>query len=115
MDKFTAFLFFILGLSLITMDEYNFRGVVLKVDDYPIIRVFGVIISILFLYTVFKLKKDNKKKFTKTPQYTKCPKCKEVFNYNELTNDKCKNCKDVDTIDLDEYFEKYPDELEEKD
>ena len=114
MDRFTAFLFIILGISLMFIDEYNFRGVILKVVDYPIIKLFGVIISISFLYIFFKLKKVEQKDFIKTPQYTKCPNCKEVFNYNELKDGKCKNCKDVETVDLEEYFKKYPDELEEK-
>ncbi|WP_066151918.1 hypothetical protein [Aliarcobacter cryaerophilus] len=43
---------------------------------------------------------------------TKCPKYEEVFNYNELIDGKCKYCKEVDTIDIDEYFKKYPNELE---
>ena len=115
MDRFTAFLFIILGISLMFIDEYNFRGVILKVVDYPIIKLFGVIISISFLYIFFKLKKVEQKDFIKTPQYTKCPNCKEVFNYNELKDGKCKNCKDVETVDLEEYFKKYPDELIEED
>ncbi|MGE0052430.1 MAG: hypothetical protein AB7S49_13000 [Arcobacter sp.] len=70
-------------------------------------------ISGFFFIKFFEPKKTLKNK-PKHPQYTKCPKCKEVFNYKELINGKCKNCKDVDTVDLEEYFEKYPDELKEK-
>ncbi len=67
-----------------------------------------LIIGIGILFITYYFIKSEKEK------YTKCPKCKEVFNYKELINGKCKNCKDVDTVDLDEYFEKYPDELKEK-
>ncbi len=47
-------------------------------------------------------------------KYTKCPRCKEVFNYNELEKEKCKYCKDIETIEVEEYYKKYPEELEEK-
>jgi hypothetical protein len=68
-----------------------------------------IFISILLFFSEYR-----KQPKPKPPQYTKCPKCKEVFNYNELKDGKCKNCKDVDTVDLEEYFKKYPEELEEK-
>lgn len=73
----------------------------------------SILISIIG-YLFIKFFEPIKVLKNKIPQYTKCPNCKEVFNYNELINGKCKNCKDVDTIDLDEYFKKYPEELEEK-
>lgn len=63
--------------------------------------------GIIFLYLAFKIKEPKEK-------ITKCPKCKEVFNYNELIDGKCKYCKDVDTIDIEEYFKQYPNELEDK-
>lgn len=50
----------------------------------------------------------------KEEKISKCPKCKETFNYNELEDGKCKYCKDIDTIDIDEYYEKFPEELENK-
>lgn len=69
--------------------------------------VFFLIGIILFIYTkYFYLEKKEK--------YSKCPNCKEVFNSKELNNEKCKNCEDVKTIELDEYFRKYPEELEDK-
>ena len=89
--------------------KYSFSGSL----NILFVAIFIAISGFLFI-KFFEPIKTLKKK-PKTPQYTKCPNCKEVFNYNELTNGKCKNCKDVDTIDLDEYFEKYPEELEEKD
>ncbi len=53
MDKFITVLFFILGVSLILMDEYSFRGVTLKTEEYPIIKLFGLLISIFFSYVFF--------------------------------------------------------------
>lgn len=49
----------------------------------------------------------------KTPQVTKCPKCKDTFNYKDTLDGKCPNCKDVDTMDIKEYYEKFPDEKKE--
>lgn len=61
---------------------------------------------ILCIYAYYKKEKEEK--------FSKCPKCKETFNYNELEDGKCKYCKDIDTIDIDEYFKSFPEELENK-
>ena len=42
---------------------------------------------------------------------SKCPNCKESFDYAELKNGKCKYCDETDTIEIDEYYKKYPEEL----
>lgn len=69
-------------------------------------------VSFLLFYVGYLFIRYNPQE--KKEKYTKCPTCKETYKYNELKDGKCKNCKDVDTIDLDEYFEKFPEELEEK-
>ncbi|MDD3774463.1 MAG: hypothetical protein PHV08_00735 [Sulfurovaceae bacterium] len=46
----------------------------------------------------------------KTPQFTKCPQCKETFSYKDTINGKCPNCKDVDTLDIKEYYNKFSEE-----
>ncbi|WP_419765269.1 MAG: hypothetical protein ACNI28_02285 [Arcobacter sp.] len=114
MDRITAFLFFMIGVSFIFIDEYNFRGVTLKTDDYPIFKLFGLLLALFCLYLLFKIKKIAKNENIKEIEYTKCPTCKETFTYNELEKGKCKNCKDVDTIELEEYYEKYPEEKDNK-
>jgi hypothetical protein len=38
-------------------------------------------------------------------KYTICPKCKESFNYNDLKNGKCLYCENIDTIDIEEYYD----------
>ncbi len=68
----------------------------------------SLIIGVVFFYLWIK----NKKKYK--IEYSKCPKCKEVFNYNELEKGKCKYCKDIETIELEEYYKKYPEELKEE-
>jgi hypothetical protein len=113
--KFLSFFFILLSLLSLFFNISHPLGLSGKsIQYYENLEsrlLFGFIqLSIGILFFILSIKKQKQ-----TPQYTKCPNCKEVFNYNELINGKCKNCKDVDTIDLDEYFEKYPDELEEKD
>lgn len=111
MNKFYLYLisyiiFFICFLSILEIPIPSKISEPRILDKYEII-LFLLIGIILFIYTkYFYLEKKEK--------YTKCPKCKEVFNYNELKDGKCKNCKEIDTIDLDKYFEKYPNELKEK-
>ncbi|MCT7610324.1 hypothetical protein N5U14_05655 [Aliarcobacter butzleri] len=74
------------------------------------------VVSIIFIICLYFFNKlfisiRNKDKLNKKLQYSKCPKCKEVFNYNELKDGKCKYCKDIDTIDIEEYFKQYSNEL----
>ena len=94
---------FITNKSLIKTINYN-----IKENSYSFeYGLFILFTGFIFFYIGYK-KQEKKEK------YTKCPNCKEVFNYNELKDGKCKNCKDVETVDLGEYFKKYPDELEDK-
>ncbi len=73
-------------------------------NNYEIISFF-ILCLIIFIYTKYFHKEQR-------IRYSKCPKCKESFNYSELEKGKCKYCKDVDTIDIEEYYKKYPEELE---
>ena len=60
------------------------------------IGILLLLISKFFIKTQFK--KDK---------YAKCPKCKEVFAYNQLIDGACSNC-NITTIDMKEYFKIYP-------
>ncbi|QOG12848.1 hypothetical protein [Arcobacter sp. FWKO B] len=72
--------------------------------DYSLyITIAGLIIG----YYAYNLKEKPQK-------HTKCPTCKETFNYNELENGKCPYCKDVDTVDIEEYYKQYPKERDDK-
>ena len=110
MQIILSMLIFFIAYKIFVVKVFSQRWMTVDVSSPYLYIPFGslfLFVGILILIDALKIKQ-------KTPQYTKCPNCKEVFNYNELTNGKCKNCEDIDTIDLDEYFEKYPDELEEK-
>jgi phage FluMu protein Com len=88
-----------LGISGWFNGQYFFRGHWTKIDLLSsFILVLIGLISFTIGYTLPKQKT------------TKCPKCKEVFDYKDTLNGKCPHCKDVDTIDIKEYYEKFPDE-----
>lgn len=43
-------------------------------------------------------------------EYSKCPRCKKSYSYFELEKGICPTCK-VETIDMEIYFDKYPEDL----
>lgn len=114
---FIAIFTIIVGLDLLISGEFSVKGNRIDLSENNLNIYLGLIFLIFSIIIVYTSKNSNTIAIEKPkpPQYTKCPKCKEVFNYNELINGKCKNCKEVDTIDLDEYLKKYPDELIEED
>lgn len=99
MDKLTVFFFMLFGIHFLFMEEYSFRGITLKTENYPSFKVVGFLIIIICIYMLLKLKKSNN-----ITKYTICPKCKETFNYDELKDGRCKYCEDIDTIDVEEYY-----------
>ena len=78
-------------------------------DGFLRIFISMVLILIMFVYSKFIEPKLASKKGIIKIHFSKCPKCKENFTYSELNNGKCKYCEEVDTIDMDEYYEKFPD------
>lgn len=103
-----SILMFFIAYKIFVVKVFSQRWMTVDVSSPYLYIPFGslfFIIGILILIDALKIK-------SKTPQYTKCPNCKETFNYNELENGKCKNCKEVDTIDIEEYYKKYPEDLE---
>lgn len=41
----------------------------------------------------------------KIPEYSKCPKCKESYEYSELKDGFCPKC-NIKTIDINKYYDK---------
>lgn len=100
-----SFFIFLFGIIIINSTEWIIRGLHISFSDNYFNIILGVPLIVFAIYIVFlKYKYINKKQI----KYSKCPKCKEVYTYNELTNGKCKKCKNIDTIDIDEYFIKFP-------
>lgn len=110
---FIAIFTIIVGMDLLISGAFSVKGNTIDLSKNNLNIYLGLIFLGFSIVIVYMSKNSNSitTNQPKTPQYTKCPNCKEVFNYNELINGKCKNCKDVETVDLDEYFKQYPDEL----
>ena len=62
----------------------------------------------LYLLIVAYLSFKNK---INLPDYSKCPKCKENHTYSDLKDGICPTC-NVKTIETEEYFKRYPEELD---
>ena len=114
---FIAIFTIIVGMDLLISGAFSVKGNTIDLSKNNLNIYLGLIFLGFSIVIVYMSKNSNSitTNQPKTPQYTKCPNCKEVFNYNELKDGKCKNCKDVETVDLEEYFKKYPDELIEED
>ena len=65
--------------------------------------IFFIIVGFIFFYAGMKAKQKI--------EFSKCPKCKEDYRYETLKDGICPTCK-IKTIEMDEYFKKYPEELE---
>jgi len=72
--------------------------------EYSILMIF---IGSLILVSV-KLYFKNKK--TKITEYSKCPNCKTAYDYQKLNKGICPKCH-IQTIDMDEYYKQFPEEL----
>ena len=101
--KYTLYLVGIINIStglvgLLTGSTY-IRGE----DKVSITGAIIWLISGIVLFTIgLKMKKPI--------EFTKCPKCKEGYIYNNLKNGMCPNC-NIQTIDIDIYFQKFPNEI----
>ena len=62
-----------------------------------------LLFGIILFYIAITIKESDLK-------YSKCPKCKESYDYYALNKGVCPTC-NIKTIDLDIYFEKFPEEL----
>ncbi|WP_419774193.1 hypothetical protein [Halarcobacter sp.] len=111
MDRLTIVIFMLLGFSFLFMEEYNFRGISLQTANYPSFKVVGVLIILISLYMLLKYTKTKDEEEIQD-EYTICPNCKETFNYDDLKKGKCPYCKDVDTVDIEQYYKDNPEEKE---
>lgn len=97
------------GIRIIRFKVFEFRYMdPLYLGEYS--NYIGFIIILFGLLLIYYSFVGNNHKI----EFSKCPKCKESFNYYELDNGKCNYCEEVDTIDIDKYYEKYPEEIKNK-
>ncbi len=101
----------IIDPSVKSMTFFGFNTIPKGGDVTPIKWELGIVLIYLGIFLFYS---EYKNKAIIKIQYSKCPRCKESFNYNELENGKCKYCKDIETIELEEYYKKYPEELKEE-
>ncbi|QOG12452.1 hypothetical protein [Arcobacter sp. FWKO B] len=89
------------GLSGKSIQYYN------NFEDRLFFGCVQLLVGIILFYIGYKRQEDKEK-------ISKCPTCKEIFNHHELENGKCPYCKDVDMVDIEEYYKQYPKERDDK-
>lgn len=110
MSYFVSLFFFITGTSILINKSYKARWNTNNTDlsvhyIYIIIGIILIIYSFTIIY--YSIKKKNIKQ-KKQLEHTICPNCKQTYNYKDLKDGKCLTCKDVDTIDIEQYYKENP-------
>lgn len=103
-NKIIGILAIILGLKVLFQQNWNGNWGLYHFEE----KYLFIPLSLLLFHFGIRmfLHKD-----VKVIEHSKCPKCKESFNYVNLKDGICPKC-NIKTIEIDEYFEKYPDELD---
>ena len=91
--------------KLLTSDGYMGGKVYVASTTQSIIMQIILIIG-LIIYIIYLIRLNSK-----TPEFTKCPKCKNSYNYSDTKNGKCPKC-NIDTIEVEKYYKQFPNELE---
>ena len=90
--------------KLLTGEGYK-GGKIYVVSTTQSIIIQIILISLLIAYTIYLIRLNSK-----MPEFTKCPKCKNSYNYTDTKNGKCPKC-NVETIEVEKYYRHFPDEL----
>jgi len=90
--------------KLLTNEGYK-GGKVYVVSTAQSIIMQIVLIILLIAYTIYLIRLNSK-----MPEFTKCPKCKNSYNFTDIKNGKCPKC-NVETIEVEKYYRQFPDEL----
>lgn len=97
------FLLIISTINLLKLIYYGgFDGGKIHVTSNTQSIVFQIIL-IIFLFVMYI-------RLPWKSYYTKCPKCKESYDYDSTLKGKCPKCKDVNTIEISKYYEQFPEE-----
>ena len=105
---FLGVILFLDGIWTLFGGETSFKG---KGWMHPSIEYSILMISLGSLMLVgTKIYLRNK---TKHPSYSKCAQCKTAYDYQKLNKGMCPKCH-IPTIDMDEYFKHFPDELKDE-
>lgn len=90
--------------KLLTDEGYK-GGKVYVVSTTQSIIIQIILIILLIAYTIYLIRLNSK-----MPEFTKCPKCKNSYNYADTKNGKCPKC-NIETIEVEKYYRHFPDEL----
>ena len=93
------------NLYKLLIDEGFKGGKVYVVSTAQSIIMQIILIILLIAYTIYLIRLNSK-----IPEFTKCPKCKNSYNYAVTKNGKCPKC-NVKTIEVEKYYRHFPDEL----
>ena len=93
------------NLYKLLIDEGFKGGKVYVVSTAQSIIMQIILIILLIAYTIYLIRLNSK-----IPEFTKCPKCKNSYNYADTKNGKCHKC-NIDTIEVEKYYRQFPDEF----
>ncbi len=108
-NLFSGIISILFAIAICTSGTYSsYKGIYIELGllKYPLS-------FIIFSYGIWLIINYKKIKIDEEEQYSICPNCKESFTYKELHHGKCKYCKDIDTIDIEEYYKNNSDERNE--
>ena len=106
-DKLIGIMSIILGIKVLFIHQWQGRWTYYEFSQNYFFLILGILLLIfgsIWLYSLYKYPKNTKK-----IDFSKCPKCKESYSYDDLKDGYCPSCH-IKAIDLKEYFKKYPDE-----
>ncbi|WP_321778183.1 hypothetical protein [Sulfurimonas sp.] len=74
---------------------------------YIIVSASLILFGLIWFYTTFK----SHTKYKQNIEFSKCQNCKISYRYETLKDGICPTC-NIKTIEIDEYYKKYPEELD---
>jgi len=102
-----------LGADVYITGQYDaYYGYEVDLGDFK--YLVSLIFMLLGFYVIYKtIKKDMNDSINNKIdiEFSKCPKCKTSYRYETLKDGICPTC-NIKTIETEEYFKKYPDELD---
>lgn len=102
MNKIIGILFVFVGLKVLFIKDWQGNWVNYEFSMHSLY----IPVGLLCIYTGYLFFKMKAQKI----EFSKCPKCKKSYSYPELKDGMCPTC-NVKTIEMEEYFKKYPEEL----
>lgn len=109
---FFAMLFLMLSHKVFVTKTYYARGGLIDFEMFNLyipVSILCLLVSLSFFYLAFR-PKTHIKPYIDPDKGVKCPKCKKSYNYKDTNKGKCPTC-NIDTIDIDDYYKKFPKEL----